>query len=240
MTEISPWILLRSGDRDEGLRRMREAFAEDRSASRTMELGVAYLWTGDFGAAFAHFDAENQRKPYRYDCFYAMAGVAKWCLNVKEEAVAHWHAGLTCAYADGAGGVTLPLLLGAASVLSARSFPPAEAEKLLTDRTGGNRAKIWPGPLGKYLLGHIDDGGLLSQCVNRDGSEDFLRRWQADFYFGLRAYGRGELARFQELMRNVIVIDDDDFDLQNHRKRFVSKFWCAEFFLARSLVAPSS
>ena len=37
-------------------------------------------------------------------------------------------------------------------------------------------------------------------------------------------------------MRKVIVIEDDDFDLENHRTRFVRKFWHAELFLARDLV----
>ncbi len=84
---------------------MREAFEEEQSPSNTMRLGVAFLWTGDFEAAFAHFDAANQRQPHRSAHFYEMAGVAKWCLGVKQEAVAHWQAGLKCAYADAAGGV---------------------------------------------------------------------------------------------------------------------------------------
>ena len=238
MTEISPWILLRAGNRDEGLRRLREDFVEKQSASNTMRLGVAYLWMGDFEAAFAHFDAVNQRKPYHTDAFYGMAGVAKWCLNVKEEAVALWKAGLKCAYADAAGGVRLPLLLCVASVLSPKSFPRTEAEKLLRARTGGGR--IWPGPLGNYVLGHLDEAGLIGRCVNRDGSEYFLGRWQADFYFGLRAYDRGDVTRFQELMRKVVVIDDDDFDMENHRARFVRKFWHAEFFIATDLAHEAS
>ena len=117
--------------------------------------------------------------------FYEMAGVAKWCMDANEDAVALWQAGVKSAYADAAGGVRLPILLFVASVLSPESFPRAEAEKLLTARTGGGR--IWPGPLGKYLLGHIDETGLISWCVNRDGSEDFMKRWQADFYLGIRA-----------------------------------------------------
>ena len=131
--------------------------------------------------------------------FYEMAGVAKWCLNAKEEAVAHWQAGLKCAYADAAGGVRLPLLLYVASVLSPELFPRAGAEELLTVKTHGGRTTLWPGPLGNYLLGQIDDAGLISRCVNRDGSEYFLGRWQADFYFGIRAYDRGDEARFPRI-----------------------------------------
>jgi hypothetical protein len=237
MTEISPWILLRAGNRDEGLRRLREGFEEKRSTARTTELGVAYLWTGDFEAAFAHFDAANQRRPFHSAPFYEMAGVAKWCLNVKEEAVAQWHAGLKCAYADASGGVRLPLLLYVASVLLPGSFPRAAAEELLTVKTHDGRTTLWPGPLGNYLLGQIDEAGLISRCVNRDGSEDFLKRGQANFYFGVQAYDHGELGRFQELMRKVIVVDDDDFDLEN--PGFVAKFWRGEYFLARDIVGPS-
>ena len=130
MTIESPWYLLRAGNWDEGLRRMREALEQKETTSRVIALGgTAYLWGECYQAAWEHFDAANLRRPMYISNYYGMAGVAKWCMNEKREAVAQWQGGLKCQYADGAGGVTTPLLLFAAAILDPALFSRVEAEK---------------------------------------------------------------------------------------------------------------
>ncbi len=71
------------GHRDEALRLMRDTYARASSGtSETIQLGVAYLWIGDYAAAWEHFDAANRRRPKDVDALYQLAGAAKWCLQV--------------------------------------------------------------------------------------------------------------------------------------------------------------
>ena len=130
MASESLWPALLAGEKEFAIRRMREALERDESPSNTMQLGVAYLWVEDYGAARDHFDDANQRRPKRFDIFYGMAGVARWCLGRGEEAVDQWRTGLTCAYTDVAR-MGIPLLIFAASVLQPHLIPKADAEKVL-------------------------------------------------------------------------------------------------------------
>jgi lipoprotein NlpI len=212
---------------------MREALEQKETTSRVIALGVAYLWAERFQAAWEHFNAANVRRPSQISVYYGMAGVAKWCMGAREEAVAQWQAGLKSGYADAAGGVTTPLLLYTASVLDPHRFSRARAEKLLTIRANDPRARIWPGAVAEFLLGRINEAELRSRCADRSEGDAYMARWRADFYFGIHAFMRGDLAFFHEMMCKVIAIDDDDFDLKKH---FVRKFWHEEFFLARNLV----
>src|SRR5690349_2826142 len=108
MTTETPWNLIRRGDQELAIGKLREAYSHNPSPSRTMELGVAFLWVEDYRSAWEHFDFANRQQPKHSAAFYGMSGVAKWCLNERREAVSQWRAGLGCAYADAAGGVESP------------------------------------------------------------------------------------------------------------------------------------
>src|SRR5207248_2283306 len=75
------WALLRAGTNDRALHLLREAYAKESTLSCAMELGVVYLWIGDYEAAWQHFHGFAEAYPNHADSIYGMAGVAKWCLN---------------------------------------------------------------------------------------------------------------------------------------------------------------
>jgi tetratricopeptide (TPR) repeat protein len=115
---LGPWQLLRYGDAERGLALLREAYMRQRSSSHIMELGVAYLWTGDYASASAHFRSAIEEFPRHASSFYGMSGVSHWCLGESNAAVADWLTGLKAQYSETAGlGIRLPLLLFSASIL---------------------------------------------------------------------------------------------------------------------------
>src|SRR5947209_1450522 len=139
-----PWKLLRAG-RDEGaLDALRDAFTREETPSHITELGIAHLWVRDYTTASAHFGGVISKYPKHAAIFYGMAGVAQWCLNDRRTAVAQWRAGLHCDFADGAGGITIPLLLFFASVVAPKACSRAEAEDLLIERANDPRVRVWP------------------------------------------------------------------------------------------------
>ena len=84
---------------------MFEAFEEEQSPSNTMRLGVAFLWTGDFEAAFAHFDAANQRQPHRTRTFMRWLALRSGAWASSRRPLRIGRRDSKCAYADAAGGV---------------------------------------------------------------------------------------------------------------------------------------
>ncbi len=227
----SPWNLMRSGAIDEGLRQLRDAFAKQSDASHAMELGVACLWLKDYLAALEHFHYMQETHIHRLDCFRTMAGTAKWCLGLPQEAVAEWHAGLKAHYNEGAGGVTCPLLLYFASIVAPNAFSRAEAERLLGVRADDSWARNWPGALAKFAVGRIDEEQLDRECIAPSEGQSLMRHWLAGFYLGLEEFDRGEIGLYKEFMRKTGTASDDDFDVS--KRYFLAKLWHPEFFLAR-------
>src|SRR3990172_9873043 len=101
---LNSWDVMRTGATDQALRQLKEDFAEEPNASCIMELGVAYLWLGNYRSAWEHFYDVTLQFPNSISIFYSMAGVAKWCLSEPEEAVKQWRDGLRADFADAAGG----------------------------------------------------------------------------------------------------------------------------------------
>jgi hypothetical protein len=161
----TPWDLLRYGNVDQGLALLLNAYKRVPSASHILELGIAYLWVGDYLAGWEHFQTAIERFPRSTSSFYGMAGIAQWCLNEPSQAVNYWSAGLDTRFADGAGGVQLPLLLLTASIVKPEVFPREEAERILRSKTKNPLLKNWPGPLVEFVLGILDKKTLEEMSV---------------------------------------------------------------------------
>ena len=228
--------MLRSGRPDEALRQLRDACDQVDGSSEIIELGVAHLWVENYSAAWENFRAANERYPNKISTFYEFAGVAKLCLGELDAAVDEWRMGLSCEYADSAGGARLPLLLFVVSILKPEVIGRTDAEKLLADRADDRRVRNWPGPVVQFVLGRIDETAFRAACVGINEGDTLLRNWRADFYLGILQYARGNTRRFRELMRKTASTTDDDFDLTK-RQRYLRKLWHAEFFIARNEAA---
>lgn len=233
MIRLDPWDHLRGGDIELGLASIREAHAHDRSASRIMELGVAYLWAGQYAAAWEHFQDAMLTYHQSMARFYGMAGVAQWCLNQPRTALEWWRIGMGADYADGAGGGRLPLLLYAASVLRPETSSRKEAEHLLRAKAEDPRVANWPGPLGKFVLGKINARTLEELSVDtKDGVIRPEYKWLISFYRGVADLDLKHLERadFGTLTRGMADTSRPEW---SKRRDFLHLVWHEEFFIAR-------
>jgi tetratricopeptide (TPR) repeat protein len=226
----NPWESMRAGRTENALTAMREQIALLASPSHIMELGVAYLWLGDYSAAFEHFQSANDQNPKRASTYYGMAGVAKWCQDEPDVAIQQWRDGLDCEYSDWAA-VTLPLLLYFAALAQPKLILISEVEYLLRCRVEDPRARTWPGPLAHFVVGQIDETTLRRECQAGTAAEAVGRHWRADFYVGALKLGLRDFVGFRSAMEMVADVTWDDFD--NHVKIFLHKLWCGELYLAR-------
>ena len=225
------WNVMRSGAVEQALQQMQTNFDEDPDASSVMELGVAHLWLGNYRVAWEHFDSANKRQPLRIDDFYGMAGVAKWCLDQRDDAVQDWKTGLGCDYAD-VGRFHIPLLLFFASQVAPNVFNKDDALELLSERADQEGISCWPLPLAEFVLGRIDESSLRAQCFDeRYEDETMLHHWMSDFYLGVIERAKGNIARCHHLMQKVAAMSWESFD--DCERLFLSKLWSEEFFLAR-------
>ncbi len=237
---VSSWKMMREGDKESALLRMKERFAKawkpeysmPSCGSEVMELGVAYLWLEDYLAAKEHFDFYNQQYPRHSHDTYDMAGTAMWCMGKRAEAVHQWQRGLDVDYADVGYGITPPLLLFFASVVQPSLYSRTEAESLLAERLADPRANRWPAPLAQYMIGRIDFPELQQMAVWK-GRDDITadNYWQAGFWRGVSELQRGNTINYRNSMRETANVSWADYDRDN--RDFLGKLWCPEFFLAR-------
>lgn len=228
------WELIRAGDSDAGIERLRRAYARDRSASNVMALGEAYLWLKDYRAARGHFLAAIDQQFIIADCYYGMAGTASWCLRDREKAVLQWREGLKCGYTDAAGGITLPLLLFFASAANPGLVAGEEVRQELDRRLRRHWARNWPAPLGQFVLGRIDHEEAFRgypRYPQQPEAHLQLARWQINFYVAVLENAKGNKARYRELMRAAAETTVEDFDPKN--ELYLGKVHYPEFFLAR-------
>lgn len=229
----SPWDYLRKGETKSGLATLREAYPRDASASQITELGTAYLWSHHYDEAWEHF--QHAMLTYRFTTagFFGRAGVAKWCLGESQMAVEWWEQGMGSQYVDAAGGIRLPLLLYVASILQPNAFPRKEAIRLLKAETNNPRTQNWPGPLGLFVLGEIDNKQLIELAAKRKGGvvpRD--RTWLIDFYRSFREVDSGYLnhVEFRKLARELVDLSKPHW---TDERDFLHLIWNDEFFIAR-------
>jgi tetratricopeptide (TPR) repeat protein len=234
----SPWPLLRAGkgEQEQGLELCRQAYAQNPNASYTMQLGIALLWLKQYAQTWEHFRQAIERKApkgtsNKSDAFYGMAGVAKWCLGERREAIAEWVLGLEAKRARSSGlGVKMPLLLFFASVLSPELYDAAASRKLMLEKTKDTRIQVWPGPILQWILGQNNGGEFLRCCQGRHQQDLQDNLWEAEFYKGLMRFDKHNPSLFKESMRALsdtkqLGWESDDLLLR--------RIWGEEFFLAR-------
>ena len=230
MNAEDPWNLLRAGEIESGLRQMRFDWKSNPTPSHSMSLGIGYLWTRQYEAAWKHFSAAIDEYPNKMASFYGMAGTTKWCLDQPSEAVRQWTVGLDSQFTDAAGGVQLPLLLLYASIISSKLYSTEDAKILLNSKLGGSRSPKWPGPLAKYVLGQINNEVAIGLCSEAHQGKSKLCHWIVNFYSGALDLSEGRTELFQEKMQSTIEAPlKEPFD----NRFFLSCLWREEFFLAR-------
>jgi hypothetical protein len=233
VSTLNPWRLLRYGDPKQGLAFLLDVWKWNSTPSHIMELGVAYLWTGDFEAASKHFDETIRKFPGSISSFYGMAGVAKWCLGDFSAAVGAWTAGLNVRYADAGGrGVQIPLLLLVASVLEPVFFQREKAEEILLRKIEDVRADSWPGSLLRFVLGQESAESATGAVPPTKLFAQKHHEWLIEFYREILGFRRGDLTitQFREALNAATDTSQPEFADEDY---FLSLMWSEEFFIAR-------
>jgi tetratricopeptide (TPR) repeat protein len=177
-------ILIRNGDKERGLDLLRQAAADDPSVGHLIELGSAYLWAEFYDAAWEHFQSSIKASPQPPAEFYALAGVAKWCLGDSETAATIWTAGLgAIRRRDDDRGFRLPLLMFAAAIVRPEEFPlKLKAWTTLLPKLQHLQPKAWPSVLADITTGIGGQPQVPELSPKSLGEETRQRKWLADFY----------------------------------------------------------
>jgi hypothetical protein len=242
-SERSPWDLLRGVNFDEGLQLLRERFLNDPSPSSAMSLGIGYMWAGKYEAASEHFRDQVGTSHTVGDSDYAYAGAAHWCLNDYPAAAKLWQSGLDTPYTYGGIGVFLPILLRVASILRPGVFPKGDADRLIAAKVNDPRINHWPGYIGLYHLGRIDDAGLEAAWTTPLSPNGLgilsqwewkvpLNRWTCAFHKSIVDIDQQEikLPEFRSRMRSMVDTTGPGWA---EERQFLGLLWKAEFFIAR-------
>ena len=196
-----------------------------------MELGVALLWLRKYAEAWEHFRSVIETNPRCGDNDYGMAGVAKWCLDQRAEAVLEWKAGLEAKYARAAGlNLQMPLLLFFAAILQPTVFERNSAEKLIREKTRDLRIKNWPGPIARLVVDQIGESEFHELCQGANEQGRGNRFWLTEFYTSLMIYEPSKHSDFRERMRRLA--DTSQPECQDEAV-LLRRLWHEEFFLAR-------
>jgi tetratricopeptide (TPR) repeat protein len=230
---------MRRGEVAEALRQMRESFDEEWTpeysmpscTSEALELGAAYLWLKDYESAREHLDKFNRQYPRHAHNTYDMAGVARWCIGKRDEAVDQWRRGLDVDYADSGYGIKPVLLLFFASIVQPGSYSTTNAKELLAKRLDDPRTERWPGPIAEFILGRIDVQSVREKAIDKNEAETAASNWEINFWQGVLEYSRGNEVGYGEAMRAAGRLSWESYDAC--QRLFLSKLWSPEFYLAR-------
>jgi len=192
------WIdELKAGRAKEALDHLRQ---EPPSPSNFISLGAAYMWTGDFRSALAHFQEQIQAAlPSNHpgDLSFGMAGSAAWCLGDSKLAIKYWRKGTKPGYAVGGANTRTSLLLYVAAVQNPEAFSMRAAEELLTEKASHWRVRHWPGPIAEFILGTASEEAVREKAVYKSTKMRSYKKnpmsWQLDFYKLLKTVASGNI-----------------------------------------------
>ncbi len=215
MSELSGWDLLEARDLQAALRVLKEEHDARPFKGTLNNLGICCLMLQQPTEAKRLFD-EALTMPLPDSGTHGFAGIARWVLNEREDAVTLWCDGLKCNYRDAAGGVSLPLLLYYASVRRPDEFSREHAEQFLRTALESRRASNWPGGLGRYVLGEISEDQARAEADAGHPIVTARHLNQLEFYQGMMALEQHDTELFLAYMRNCADTHECELNKEWH------------------------
>lgn len=186
-----------SGDVRGAIAQYRTGEAEGREIIY-LNFGIALLDAGDIREACDVFKRCIEETGDSSE-EYSWLGVAQWAAGDSAGACSTWQRGLDVQYADTAQ-VKMPLKLFAASIIL-RQGDNTDAMKLLEARLEDPHVRVWPAPIGRYLLRQMSIDVVRCHAEFRQSHGQTIRRnpivvdrymCQAEFYFGIESLRTGD------------------------------------------------
>ncbi len=227
------WLMFKAdqGHEEQLLRSCEEQYSADPvDGFRQVNLGTAYLWLRRYERAAEHYEAILKVAPAAGDDIFGMAGVAKWCLGEKKEAVALWNRGRRAKYSRGGLTVAMPLLMLFASILDPESYDKAAAENLLREVVKNPLIRYWPGPIARMIVGEISETELSKELRGYNEADSRGREWDLKFYRSLLDIGESRSLRFKHAMREPTDLQRPEWQDERY---FSKRVRHEELFLAR-------
>jgi HPt (histidine-containing phosphotransfer) domain-containing protein len=123
--------------------------------------GLALLELRKYGDAARVF--EDAPDANQSGTLLEMAGAARWLAGEKEQGVERWIAALDAGYDGPASKLKPPALLVYAGTRLADERYVLRGTRLLSKAWKPKIARIWPGPVAGFLLGHVPLQSLLEE-----------------------------------------------------------------------------
>jgi len=203
MSFESPWELLLQGKFDEACQSADQAYESTGSLLHLRNKVFALLNLSRYADAVAVASQVIDSTDGESDSDFILMGVGQWLQGCRTEAMATWLKGCSAKFTDAAGGVEIPLLLGFAASRLADVELKAEANRLIMPICDSNRSRNWPGPLGLFVMGKINEEKLLDMVSVRHIIKE-KQLCQASFYIGLRAQDRGDEVKWHQSFTECI------------------------------------
>ena len=204
MAAESEWGLIEQGMFEEAIQRIDEMYAKTHTESRLRNKVLALLLLERYGETKSLCEWLIQRTGGRFEDDFINSGIASWLQNSHEEAVSRWtEAQREKRYTDAAGGLMVPMLLNYAALRLNDAGLARKARARIAKRCGNPRAVNWPGPLGRFVLGAIDERELLALVTPQPILHE-REMCAACFWIGAAAMQKNQ-ARSLELMAQAVT-----------------------------------
>ncbi|HEY2586664.1 MAG TPA: hypothetical protein VGI81_12945 [Tepidisphaeraceae bacterium] len=163
MVAESDWELVKQGRFEEAIQRIDEVYAKTQNESPLRNKVLALLLLERYGEAQSLSEWLVVQTNGRLERDFINSGIASWLSGAREQAVAHWQeAQRVKRYTDAAGGLMVPMLLSYGALRLNDATLARQARVRIAMCCRDSRAVNWPGPLGRFVLGDLDERELLA------------------------------------------------------------------------------
>jgi hypothetical protein len=211
---------------------------DDLAAVDTM--ASALLGAGDYARAMSFFQRMDDYERNELEGHQGRRmdiSCLLWCMNDHPPALALMRDMVngvldgSINYGDAAGGVTQGLLLYYMSITMREENSAALALRYLRNRARRSAARLWPGPLARYMLGEIKWDAVLTAATKRGdlasatqrAHDDLLSRRQlcaALFHDGIKRRAQGAEDLCLQRMQQCIALKDPLIELEWYLARY--------------------
>ena len=197
------WELIKQGRFEEAIQRIDEMHAKTHDESPLRNKVLALLLLERYGEAKSLSEWLIVKTNGRLERDFINSGIALWLLGDREHAVAQWQeAQRIKRYTDAAGGLMVPMLLNYGALRLNDAPLAGKSRKRIAECCHDDRAVNWPGPLGRFVLGDLDEHELIALITSQPILHERYMS-SACFWIGAAASNTDQ-ARSLDLMRKAV------------------------------------
>jgi hypothetical protein len=203
MEQLDIWGLIQNGDFEQALRKadFEYAVTRDEFPLRNKVYALFHLKKFEEAVLLNEQLIEIRKGESQHD--FIFCGIANWILGRKSEAVLIWQRSEQCIYKDAAGGMDLEIILYFAAIKIGDDGLKKRAIKGIKRLLKSKRSTNWPGPLGHYILGDLEEDKLLSYVSSIPILKE-RQLCQAHFAIATKKLEKGELEGYQRSLVDCI------------------------------------